>query len=152
MSTDGPKSNLFLRIVLSIFALCVASFVVDLSLARWVDGIVLARNADFEQRLETASLDFRNGDGWSCRQRVILKVYRYQTCLIFEKSMERKEIVRPTGLKGKGYFRYVYQRPSSFLLGQNRKDVYRFEARSLGLELMIVNSDGSLMDVFEGNN
>ena len=152
MNVERPKSNWFLRIVFSIIAFCIGSLVIDVSSANWADSIILARNADFVQQLDGVQLDFENGDGQSCNQRFVLMLYRYQTCFVYEKGFEVTRIVRPLELRGKGYFRYIYQAPSSILLGQNKKDAYRFGERRSGRVLMVLNSDGSIMDVFEGNN
>ena len=163
MSAEDFKLNWFLKIVFSIFAFCIGSLVIDVSSANWADSIILARNADFEQQLDGVQLDFENGDGQSCNQRFVLMLYRYQTCFVYEKGVEEvkfvyeegvkvMKFVRPLELQGKGYFRYIYQAPSSILLGQNKQDAYRFGERYIGRVLMVLNSDGSIMDAFEGNN
>lgn len=150
MSVERPKSNWFLKTVLSIVAFCIVAFVIDLSIASWGERIILARNADFEQQLQSANLDFNGPSTQGCNQRYVLKIYLYQTCFL---KGNRPRI----GLDGnllnirKGvpldnnerYFIYILQRPQPWLFSRGDGTEYYFQATGMGQSLMIVWSDFS---------
>ena len=136
MSAEGPKSHWFLKTVLSFFAFCIVSYVIDLSIARWADRILLARNADFELQLQNANLDFDGPRTQGCNQRYIFKVYLYQTCFV-------RTSIAYNGFDER-FFTYTFQRPQPWIIGRGDGTAYYFQATSMGQSLMIVHPDFSV--------
>lgn len=117
--------------------------VIDYQFADLANRRIIARDADFEESVSLASLDWNGPRQQACRFSYELFIYMYQTCFFLKSSGNSDDI-------SEKYFVYSYKPPTQRLAIFNRgddKDDYYFTGVSGGSEWKIIWYSGKVVSL-----